>query len=47
VVRLNTYVVDVDAYVQARPAIQERLAGAGCRYAVTLLGVSRLAGPSA
>ncbi len=45
VVRLNTYVVDVDAYMQARPAIQTRLASAGCRYAATLLGVSRLARP--
>jgi enamine deaminase RidA (YjgF/YER057c/UK114 family) len=45
VVRLNTYVVEVDDYVQARPALQERLNQAGCRYAATLLGVSRLARP--
>jgi enamine deaminase RidA (YjgF/YER057c/UK114 family) len=45
VVRLNTYVVDVDAYLQARPALQERLAHAGCRHAATLLGVSGLARP--
>jgi enamine deaminase RidA (YjgF/YER057c/UK114 family) len=45
VVRLNTYVVDLDAYWQARPAIQDRLAKAGCRYAATLLTVSRLARP--
>jgi enamine deaminase RidA (YjgF/YER057c/UK114 family) len=45
VVRLNTYVVDLDAYLQARPAIQDRLAAAGCRYAATLLGVARLARP--
>src|SRR5438874_13592379 len=31
VVRLNTYVTDVDAYLQARPALQERLERAGCR----------------
>jgi enamine deaminase RidA (YjgF/YER057c/UK114 family) len=45
VVRLNTYVVDLDAYAQARPPLQERLAAAGCRYAATLLEVSRLARP--
>jgi enamine deaminase RidA (YjgF/YER057c/UK114 family) len=45
VVRLITYVVDVDDYVQARPALQKRLDQAGCRYAATLLGVSRLARP--
>ncbi len=45
VVRLNTYVTDVDAYAAARPALQERLDAAGCRYAATLLGVSRLARP--
>jgi enamine deaminase RidA (YjgF/YER057c/UK114 family) len=45
VVRLNTYVIDVDDYVQARPALQERLDQAGCRYAATLLGVQRLARP--
>ena len=45
VVRLNTYVTDVDAYFEARPAIQERLERAGCRYAATLLGVARLARP--
>jgi enamine deaminase RidA (YjgF/YER057c/UK114 family) len=45
VVRLNTYVVDLDAYVQARAAILERLTAANCRYAATLLGVSRLARP--
>jgi enamine deaminase RidA (YjgF/YER057c/UK114 family) len=45
VVRLNTYAVDVEAYMQARPSVQERLAQAGCRYAATLLGVARLARP--
>src|SRR6266571_4840678 len=41
VVRLNAYVVDVDAYLQERSALQH----ARCRYAATLLGVSRLARP--
>jgi enamine deaminase RidA (YjgF/YER057c/UK114 family) len=45
VVRLNTYVTDVEAYAQARPALQQRLDAAGCRYAATLLGVTRLARP--
>jgi enamine deaminase RidA (YjgF/YER057c/UK114 family) len=45
VVRLNAYVVDLDAYLQERAALQQRLADAGCRYAATLLGVSRLARP--
>ncbi len=45
VVRLNAYVVDVDAYAQARPALRERLDAAQCNYAATLLGVSRLARP--
>jgi enamine deaminase RidA (YjgF/YER057c/UK114 family) len=46
VVRLNTYVTDVDAYMGAVPAIRERLAGAGGRWAATLLGVARLAAPA-
>ncbi len=45
VVRLNTYVIDVGAYVAARPAVQQRLDAAGCRYAATLLGVAQLARP--
>jgi len=45
VVRLTTYVTDVDAYAQARPALQQRLDQAGCRYAATLVGVTRLARP--
>jgi len=45
VVRLNAYVVDVDAYAEARPALRERLDAARCNYAATLLGVSRLARP--
>ena len=46
VVRLNTYVTDVDAYIAAVPAIRERLSDAGGRWAATLLGVSRLAMPA-
>ena len=46
VARLNTYVVDVDAYRRAAaPAVGTRLAQAGCRQAATLLGVARLALP--
>lgn len=45
VVRLNTYVTDIDAYANARRALQQRLDAAGCRYAATLLGVGRLARP--
>jgi enamine deaminase RidA (YjgF/YER057c/UK114 family) len=46
VVRLNTYVTDVDAYRQAgAAAVGARLAQAGCRQAATLLGVARLALP--
>jgi enamine deaminase RidA (YjgF/YER057c/UK114 family) len=45
VVRLNAYVVDVDAYLRERSALQERLTEARCRYTATLLGVSRLARP--
>jgi enamine deaminase RidA (YjgF/YER057c/UK114 family) len=45
VVRLNTYVTDVDAYRKAAPAVGARLRQAGCRQAATLLGVARLALP--
>jgi len=45
VVRLNTYVTDIDAYFAATDAIRARLDGAGCRIASTLLGISRLAFP--
>jgi enamine deaminase RidA (YjgF/YER057c/UK114 family) len=44
-VRLNYYVTDVDAFIQAGEAYGARLAQAGCRPAATLLGVSRLAMP--
>ena len=45
VVRLNYYTTDVDAFFGAYDLILERLAGAGCRPASTLLGVTRLAFP--
>jgi enamine deaminase RidA (YjgF/YER057c/UK114 family) len=45
VVRLNYYVTDVDAFIQAGEAGGQRLAEAGCRPASTLLGVARLAFP--
>ena len=45
VARLTTYTADIDGYAAARPAVQQRLAAAGCRYAATLLGVARLARP--
>jgi enamine deaminase RidA (YjgF/YER057c/UK114 family) len=46
VVRLNYYVTDVDAFIEAGEAYCSRLAEAGCRPASTLLGVARLASPS-
>ncbi len=45
VVRLNYYTTDVDALFGAYDSVMERLAGAGCRPASTLLGVARLAFP--
>lgn len=45
VVRMNYFVTDVDAFVQAGGIYGARLAQAGCRPATTLLGVSRLALP--
>jgi enamine deaminase RidA (YjgF/YER057c/UK114 family) len=45
VVRLNYFVTDVDAFVEAGPALGARLGEAGCRPASTLLGVARLAYP--
>ena len=45
VVRLNYYTTDVDAFFGAYDIVMERLAGAGCRPASTLLGVARLAFP--
>jgi enamine deaminase RidA (YjgF/YER057c/UK114 family) len=45
VVRLNYYVTDVDAFVQAGEVYGAKLAQAGARPASTLLGVARLAIP--
>jgi enamine deaminase RidA (YjgF/YER057c/UK114 family) len=45
VVRLNYYVTDVEAFIQAGEAYGERLAQANCRPASTLLGVASLAFP--
>jgi enamine deaminase RidA (YjgF/YER057c/UK114 family) len=45
VVRLNTYVTSMPDYVTARPAVQQRLSAAGCRFAATLLEVAALARP--
>jgi enamine deaminase RidA (YjgF/YER057c/UK114 family) len=43
VVRLNYYVTDVPAFLEAVPAVGVRLRAAGCKPASTLLGVNRLA----
>jgi enamine deaminase RidA (YjgF/YER057c/UK114 family) len=45
VVRLNIYTTDLEGFFANRAVIMERLAGAGCRYSSTLLGVARLARP--
>ncbi len=46
VVRLTTYVADVDRYLaEAAEAVGGRLAAAGVQPAATLLGISRLAFP--
>ena len=45
VVRLNYYVTDVPAFLEAVPGVGERLKAAGCKPASTLLGVGRLAEP--
>jgi enamine deaminase RidA (YjgF/YER057c/UK114 family) len=45
VVRLNYYVTDVPAFLEAVPGVGERLKAAGCKPASTLLGVARLADP--
>lgn len=45
VVRLNIYTTDVDALFEHFEYLATRLGEAGCRYAGTLLGVSRLAFP--
>ena len=45
VVRLNIYTTDVDALFAVYPALATRLGEAGCRFAGSMLGVSRLAFP--
>jgi len=45
IVRLNYYVTDVPAFLEAVPGVGKRLKAAGCKPASTLLGVSRLADP--
>ena len=45
IVRLTTYVTDVDAYRQAAPAVGQRLGQAGIKQAASLIGVARLALP--
>jgi enamine deaminase RidA (YjgF/YER057c/UK114 family) len=45
VVRLNYYVTDVPAFLEAVPGVGGRLKAARCKPASTLLGVSRLAQP--
>ena len=47
VVRLNFYTTDIDSFFEAFPAAAQRLGEAGCRFASTWLGVSRLAFPRA
>lgn len=44
-VRLNYYVTDVPAFLEAVPGVGERLRAAHCKPSSTLLGVSRLAQP--
>jgi enamine deaminase RidA (YjgF/YER057c/UK114 family) len=46
VVRLNVYTTDVDAFLGALGAVGPRLAAARCRFASTMLGVTRLAFPA-
>lgn len=45
VVRLNFYTTDIDSFFEANAAMVKRLTDAGCRPAMTLLGVTRLAFP--
>jgi enamine deaminase RidA (YjgF/YER057c/UK114 family) len=45
IVRLTFYTTDVDRYLENRDVVMDRLVRAGCRFAATLLGVSRLALP--
>jgi enamine deaminase RidA (YjgF/YER057c/UK114 family) len=45
VVRLNIYTTDVDTLLQHFSILTERFQGTGERFASSLLGVARLAGP--
>ncbi len=45
VVRLTLYTTDVDGFLAAWDELSGRLSQAGCRSAMTLLGVTRLAVP--
>ena len=45
IVQVTTYVTDVDAYLQAAPAVGARLGQAGVKRAASLIGVVRLALP--
>lgn len=45
VVRLNIYTTDIDTLLQHFAALTGRFEGTGARFASTLLGVARLAGP--
>jgi enamine deaminase RidA (YjgF/YER057c/UK114 family) len=45
VVRLNYYVTDVPAFLEAVPKVGVRLRAAACKPASTLLGVAKLAMP--
>jgi enamine deaminase RidA (YjgF/YER057c/UK114 family) len=45
VVRLNIYTTDVDRFFEASDVLVSRSEAAGCRYASTLVGVTRLAFP--
>jgi enamine deaminase RidA (YjgF/YER057c/UK114 family) len=44
-VRLDYYVTDVTAFLEAVPGVGERLKAAQCKPSSTLLGVTRLAQP--
>jgi enamine deaminase RidA (YjgF/YER057c/UK114 family) len=46
VVRLNAYVTDIDAALQAFGPLEARLKAAGIQPAITLLGVARLFAPT-
>ena len=46
VVRLNAYTTDVDLFLEHYGPTEARLAAAGCKPAITLLGISRLFIPS-